>query len=89
MADSVHCVKLPPPRTVSPFIRTARWGLLLAGVLYGATRLKFLKYREVGIQERNKKIIGKRVEDYKVWFAEEAEKSMMQLAKEAGVTPKK
>ncbi|CAL8074593.1 unnamed protein product [Calicophoron daubneyi] len=89
MAASASTIKLPAPREVTPLIRTARWGLLAAGILYGALRLKFLKSREVNIQKRNKLILRKRSEEYKAWFAEQSEKSLQQLAKEAGVETKK
>ncbi|KAF5402487.1 hypothetical protein EG68_02543 [Paragonimus skrjabini miyazakii] len=88
MADSVYSVKLPAPREVTPLIRTARWGLLAVGIVYGALRLKFLKSREVNIQKRNQIILAKRAKEYKEWFAEQAEKSAKQLAVEAGVLPK-
>nr|CAK6929005.1 unnamed protein product [Fasciola hepatica] len=88
MSESVYTVKLPAPREVTPLIRTARWGLLAVGILYGAIRLKFLKSREVNIQKRNKIILEKRAKEYKEWFAEQAEKSAQQLAREAGVLQK-
>ncbi|KAG5452101.1 hypothetical protein CSKR_201592 [Clonorchis sinensis] len=88
MTDSVHSIKLPAPREVSPLIRTARWGLLAVGILYGALRLKYLKSREVNIQKRNKIILAKRAAEYKEWFEEQAEKSARQLAKDAGIVPK-
>ncbi|KAA0184228.1 ATPase F0 complex subunit E mitochondrial domain-containing protein [Fasciolopsis buskii] len=88
MSESVHTVKLPAPRELTPLIRTARWGLLAVGILYGAIRLKILKSREVNIQKRNKIILEKRAKEYKEWFAEQAEKSAQQLAREAGVVPK-
>ncbi|VDP26089.1 unnamed protein product [Echinostoma caproni] len=88
MSESVHSIKLPAPREVTPLIRTARWSLLALGIVYGAIRLKYLKSREVNIQKRNKIIIEKRAKEYKEWFAEQAEKSAQQLAREAGVLPK-
>ncbi|OON15449.1 ATP synthase E chain, partial [Opisthorchis viverrini] len=85
MTDSVHSIKLPAPREVSPLIRTARWGLLAVGILYGALRLKYLKSREVNIQKRNNMLLAKRAAEYKQWFEEQAEKSARQLAKDAAI----
>ncbi|EUB63569.1 hypothetical protein EGR_01651 [Echinococcus granulosus] len=85
VAGSVHKITLPAPKAVSPFIRTARWGLLLAGVLYGALRLKYLQVREVGIQRKNRAIMAKRKADYDQWMEYQAEQSMKQLLRESGM----
>lgn len=46
---------LPEPIKVSPLIRFARWSLLIAGIVYGASRQKFLARREVGIRKEEAK----------------------------------
>lgn len=84
-AESVHKITHPAPKAVSPFIRTARWGLLLTGALYGALRLKYLQVREVGIQRRNRAIMAKRKADYDQWMEYQAEQSMKQLLRESGM----
>ena len=83
--ESVHKIVLPAPKAVSPFIRTARWGLLLVGVFYGAMRLKYLQVREVGIQKKNRAIMAKRKADHDKWMEYQAEQSMKQLLKESGL----
>ncbi|VDD79796.1 unnamed protein product [Mesocestoides corti] len=83
--ESVHKITLPAPKAISPFIRTARWGLLVVGMLYGALRLKYLQVREVRIQERNLAIMAKRKADHDLWMQFQAERSMNQLLKEAGL----
>nr|CAH8855930.1 unnamed protein product [Trichobilharzia regenti] len=88
MAESMHVKTLLPPREVSPLIRTARWGLLAVGIVYGALRLKYLTKREKKIFERDRAIVEKRLKEYNIWFAEQSEKSLQDLAKEAGVSPK-
>lgn len=83
--ESVHDITLPGPKAISPFIRTARWGLLLTGILYGAMRLKYLQVREVGIQKKNRAIMAKRKADHDRWMQYQAEQSMRQLLKESGM----
>ena len=41
---------MTPPLNVSPLIKTARWSLLLAGVVYGGSRQKTLSVQRA--QER-------------------------------------
>ncbi|VDL95874.1 unnamed protein product [Schistocephalus solidus] len=84
-SESVHTIHLPAPKAVSPFIRTARWGLLFTGILYGALRLKYLQVREVKIQKKNHAIIAKRKADHDMWCQYQAEQSMKQLLKESGL----
>ncbi|KAM3172617.1 hypothetical protein ACTXT7_014177 [Hymenolepis weldensis] len=84
-AESVHKITLSPPKPVSPFIRTARWGLLFTGMLYGAIRLKYLQVREVGRQKKNKAILARRKAEYDQWMEYQAEKSMKQLLRESGM----
>ncbi|XP_018652241.1 hypothetical protein Smp_015980 [Schistosoma mansoni] len=85
MEDSVYVNKLPAPREVSPLIRTARWGLLAAGIVYGALRLKYLTKREKKITERDRAIIEKRLEEYNELHALQAQKSLEELSKATGV----
>ncbi|CAH8583739.1 unnamed protein product [Schistosoma curassoni] len=85
MEDSVYVTKLPAPREVSPLIRTARWGLLAAGIVYGALRLKYLTRREKKISERDRAIIEKRLEEYNELCALQAQKSLEELSKATGV----
>lgn len=85
VAGSVHDITLQAPKSVSSFVRTARWGLLITGVLYGAIRLKYLQVREVNIQKRNNVIITKRKADHDQWMQYQAEQSMLQLLKESGM----
>lgn len=33
-----------PPKKVSPLIRSARWGMLLCGIIYGQVRYQWLLY---------------------------------------------
>ncbi|CAH8518949.1 unnamed protein product [Schistosoma turkestanicum] len=85
MGDSVYVKKLPAPREVSPLIRTARWGLLAIGVVYGALRLKYLTKREKKIFEHDRAIIEKRIKDYNERFALESQRSLKELSEATGV----
>ena len=84
-SESVHKITLPPPKPVSAFIRTARWGLLITGMIYGALRLRYLQSREVSIQKKNQAIMAKRKAEYDQWKEYQAEQSMKQLLKESGL----
>ncbi|KAL3319499.1 hypothetical protein Ciccas_001837 [Cichlidogyrus casuarinus] len=85
---TVYDYKLPPPREVSPLIRTARWGLLGLGIVYGAVRLSYLSRREEKINIKNQEIAKRRINEHEIWFKEKSEKDMLNLAKEAGIVPK-
>ncbi|CAH8556976.1 unnamed protein product [Heterobilharzia americana] len=88
MSESMAVEGLPPPREISPLIRTARWGLLFIGIAYGALRLSYLKKREESIFKKNKVIIEQRLKKYNDRLAEQALKSLQELARETGITPK-
>ncbi|CAH8546939.1 unnamed protein product [Dicrocoelium dendriticum] len=83
--ESVHKITLPPPREVSPLIRTARWSLLICGIVYGFTRLMYLRSREDAKQKEFKRIVKMRYEDHQRRYHEESEKTLRQLAQDCGV----
>merc|ERR1711962_1999187 len=73
-----------PAVKVSPLIKTARWGLLIAGVVYGYKRFNVLKAREDEIAAYEAKMKP-------VWDAEKAaakaklnREQLIILAKETG-----
>merc|ERR1711982_90346 len=72
-----------PAVKVSPLIKTARWSLLIAGVVYGYKRYNVLKAREDEIAAYEAKMKP-------IWDAEKAAKAksdranMIQLAKDTG-----
>merc|ERR1712241_343767 len=74
-----------PAVKVSPLIKTARWGLLIAGIVYGYKRYNVLKAREDEIAAYEAKMKP-------IWDAEKAaakakvdRANMIQLAKDVGV----
>merc|ERR1711970_302880 len=73
-----------PALRVSPLIKTARWGLLIAGVVYGYKRYNVLKAREDEIAAYEAKMKP-------IWDAEKAaekakanREQLLTLAKETG-----
>ncbi|TNN15477.1 ATPase [Schistosoma japonicum] len=85
MEDSMYVKKLPAPREVSPLIRTARWGLLVAGIVYGALRLSYLTKREKKISEHDRAVIEKRLTEYNEWVALQKEKSLREATEAIGL----
>merc|ERR1711868_322160 len=74
-----------PAGRVSPLIKTARWGLLVAGIFWGMKRYNANKATEDAIREHNAKMKP-------IWDKEAAEKKavenrqgMIKLAREVGV----
>uniref|UniRef100_A0A0C9SBK2 ATP synthase F(0) complex subunit e, mitochondrial n=1 Tax=Amblyomma americanum TaxID=6943 RepID=A0A0C9SBK2_AMBAM len=78
-------VELAPPVSVSPFIRSCRWGFLAAGIAYGAFNYKRLSRKEAKIREYE----AKQMEVLKVKREAEKQKQireeMITLAKDVGV----
>ncbi|KAK4470839.1 hypothetical protein MN116_006355 [Schistosoma mekongi] len=85
MEDSMYVKKLPAPREVSPLIRTARWGLLAAGIVYGALRLNYLKKKENKTFEHDRAVIEKRLKEYNELLALKAENSSREFAETIGL----
>merc|ERR1712029_932846 len=74
-----------PAGKVSPLIKTARWGLLIAGIFYGMNRYNANKAAEDAIRDYEAKMKP-------IWDAEKAAKAakenregMIKLAREVGV----
>lgn len=77
--------ELAPPVRVSPFIRGCRWGALILGIMWGATRHRSLSKKEAKLREieAKKRVIleAKQAEEKKRLNKEE----MLYLAQQAGV----
>jgi len=76
-----------PAGRVSPLIKTARWGLLVAGIFWGMKRYNANKATEDAIREHNARMKP-------IWDAEKAaakaksdREGLLYLAKETGVKP--
>jgi len=76
---------LAAPKAVSPLIRTTRWGLLFAGIVYGRIHYSYLKSKEVKVQARENPIRARRDERIAKERDAKTKKEMDALGKEAGV----
>ncbi|KAI0982265.1 hypothetical protein GJ496_004848 [Pomphorhynchus laevis] len=70
------------PKNVSPLIRTARWSLLIAGILYGKMKYDRLQVIEAPIRKKEIELNTYRLAHEKAQKIEASEREQINVAKE-------